>query len=103
MKVNQKRQKVLSIINRNPEAADNDEVLIADFWRSEGWDDSRSLEDNIARVTRPETITRRRRELHNMGLIEYSEKASARRYAAFQKERDHAAFTGNSNTTECEG
>lgn len=44
------------------------------------------LEYNINRVTRSETITRRRRELHAMGMIDYSPQAETERYEAFKSE-----------------
>ena len=53
--------------------------LLAAVWREEGWNDSLTLLDNLKRVSNPETITRARRKLHELGLIEYSDEADARR------------------------
>lgn len=55
------------------------------------WDNSLSLRDNLRRLPRSETLTRRRRELHEAGLITYSPKAMKTRTEAFKKERDKAS------------
>lgn len=88
MDISAKQRLVLQAIQSVPEAADDDARLIATVWRMEGWNSNDLLEHNIARVTRPETICRRRRELYDMGLIEYSDKASKRRSTAYRNERD---------------
>jgi len=89
MNISKKQQLVLTVIKANQGCQNNDADLIAAVWRHEGWTDGRSLEQNISRVTRSETITRRRRELYNMGLIEYSEKALDSRTEAFKSELDN--------------
>lgn len=93
--LNKKQQLVYSVIQAKPWVANNDADLIAAVWRKENWDDGRSLEDNLRRVSRPETITRRRRELFNLGLITYTEEALEEREEAFINERDHAAPVTN--------
>lgn len=55
------------------------------------WDNSLSLRDNLRRLPRSETLTRRRRELHEAGLITYSPKAMKTRTEAFKSERDKAS------------
>lgn len=92
MNLNRIQKNVLSIIQENPSAANDDSVLIASYWRKySDWRDDRTLEENIARATRPETITRRRRELHNLELIQYSDEADTRREEAFVNEKQYAA------------
>lgn len=93
MNITAKQQLVLDAINRCPEAANNDALLLEQVWREEGWLDNHSLYDNLCRVTRPETISRRRRELFNMGLIKYSAKADSDRMEAFKNERTKEAFS----------
>jgi len=88
MDLNKKQQLVYRVIQLNPGVQNSDADLIAAVWRYEGWEDSRGLEQNIMTVTRPETITRRRRELFNMGLIDYNEEALTERTEAFINERD---------------
>jgi hypothetical protein len=88
--LNKKQLLVYRVIKQNPGVQNNDADLIAAVWRYEGWRDERGLEQNIMAVTRPETITRRRRELHLMGLIEYSDEADKTREEAFKNERERA-------------
>ena len=67
----------------------DDANLIASYWRKfDGWSDNRSLEENIKYATRPDTITRRRRELHQMELIQYSDGADTTRKEAYINEVD---------------
>lgn len=87
MSINKKQALVLSVIRSNPSLANNDAELIAAVWRKEGWNDNLSLEANIKRVTRSETITRARRKLHEDGHIKYSVKADAERREAFVNAR----------------
>lgn len=88
MIISKKQELVLKAIRQNPGVENNDANLIAAVWRLEQWDEGRSLEENISRMTRPETITRRRRELHQMGLIDYSPEADKMREEAYINERD---------------
>lgn len=93
-KLTKQQQIVLNVIHRNPDIQNDDARLIAAVWRSQGWDDGVALEDNISRVMRPESACRRRRELHEMGLITYSKEADEMRMEAFVKERDsHSDYT----------
>lgn len=85
--LNRKMKLVYDVIQLNPGVQNNDADLVAAVWRHEGWDDRLSLENNIARVTRSETITRRRRQLHETGLITYSKDALGTRKEAFTNER----------------
>lgn len=86
------RKAVYEVIQRNPQAANDDAVLLERYWiEVDGWDENKSLYWNLSKVTRPETITRRRRELHNMGLINYSDQANDFREEAFINERDNAS------------
>jgi hypothetical protein len=89
MNLTKKQQLVLDAINRCPESANDDALLLEQVWMLEGWSQSRNLYDNLCRVTRPETISRRRRELFNMGLIKYSETALDERTTAFKNELDN--------------
>jgi hypothetical protein len=87
-----KRKNVYDVIQRNPMAANDDAVLLERYWiEVDGWDESKSLYWNLSRCTRPETITRRRRELHNLGLIKYTKKADKQREEAFGNEREQSA------------
>lgn len=80
------QQLVLRVIQAN-EGVQNDETkLLEAVWYFEGWDDSKSLYWNLSRVTHPETISRARRKLHELGLISYSKDAERARYEAYKKD-----------------
>lgn len=78
-KLNTKQQLVLRIITSDNDIANDDTRLIATIWRYEGWDDNVTLEENLKTVSNPSSIKRARRKLHELGLIEYSDEADARR------------------------
>lgn len=89
--LNKKQRLVYEVIQEYPEAANSEVILLERVWQREGWDESKSLYWNLSHVTRPETISRRRRELYNLGLITYSTKAETERTEAFNNERERAA------------
>lgn len=92
--LNTKQKNVLHIINKYPEAANNEALLLERYWLEfDNWHEDKSLYWNLSRVTRPETITRRRRELYNLGLIEYTEKTIKERTQAFNNESQRAAVS----------
>lgn len=80
---------VVEVCNTVPEAANNDVILLEQIWLRQGWNENRSLYDNLSKVSRSESITRRRREAYNKGLIQYSQKSLEERTDAFKNERDH--------------
>lgn len=88
MNITKKRKLVLDTIKENPGVQNDISKLIEAVWHKEGWDYTKRLYWNISRVTHPETITRRLRELHEAGLVEYSPGALKTRTNAFKKERD---------------
>lgn len=89
------RERIRSLILELYEAAPiivNDEaVLLGAVWRKCGWNNSTSLEVNLALLPRPESISRRRRELYNEGLIKYSKDAESVRMEAMENEQEMAA------------
>ena len=78
----------MSVIKEFPDAANDDVLLIQKVWEREGLF---IPYDELKRVTHSETITRRRRQAFNLGLIEYSPKAMKSRTDAFKNERDKAS------------
>ena len=90
--LNRIQKNVLAIIKDFPQAANDEAALLDQYWhRFDNWNDTQSLYYNLSKVTRPETITRRRRELYNLGLIDYSDEATKQREEAFNNERERAA------------
>ena len=82
--LNTKQQNVLAVIRRNPEAANDDMLLYELYWTEvDNWKPGTSMRH----CTRPETISRRRRELYNMGLISYTEAKDKEREEAFLSEK----------------
>ncbi len=97
MNITKKQQLVLNAIKRNPEAADDDAMLLAEVWTDElaakGISvDTESLYGILRRVSRAESLTRRRRELFNAELIEYTPGSSKRRMTAYRAEKSNAGF-----------
>ena len=95
MNITKKLKLVYDVIKANPGVQNDNAKLVAAVWRYENWNDNDSLEDNIRRVTRGETITRRCRDLHSMGLIKYSTESDNERMEAFKSERDNASTAFN--------
>ena len=77
---------VLKACRTQPEAIDDDAVLQATVWLMEGWSDQRSLLENLRMVPRAATLSRRRRELVEVGILTASDEANAKRHEAFVNE-----------------
>lgn len=89
LKLTKQQSLVLGVIQRHPAAADDEMFLLERYWiEVDKWDDTKSLYWNLQRSTHAETISRRRRELYNMNLITYSDKALKSRTGAYKKELD---------------
>jgi len=98
MKLTKTQQFVLDVINANDGVQNDEAYLIAAVWRTQGWSDHRSLEDNIRFAMHPESISRRRRDLFNFGLIKYSDKAMQTRTEAFKNELEaHSDYEHSMN------
>ena len=94
MNLTRKQQLVLGAINDYPAAANDDALLLSIIWKREGFDEkflTSGLYKALKYVTRPETISRRRRELFNMGLIEYTTTALETRTDAFKSELERTS------------
>lgn len=87
-KLNSAELKVLDAYKKNPLIVNSDKDLIPFIWREERWSDRLDLEANFKRVTNPESITRARRKLHELGHIKYSKEALNRRTEEFKTHRD---------------
>ncbi len=80
---------------------DDDALLQATVW-ARYWDGRKSLYENLKICPRAESLSRRRRELYNMGLITYSDHKLKERTEAFKNERDMHSdswFTAWANET----
>lgn len=82
-----KLQQTILLLYNEDRTIVNDEVrLLEQVWLKYGWDDNKSLYDNMVRMPRAESVSRRRRELHQLGLIEYSDDALKSRTDAYNNE-----------------
>lgn len=87
------KQMVVDAYHEDPELVNNDALLQAYVWGRFGWSSQRTLAENLQSMPRAESITRRRREAHEEGLIQYSKQASEKRMEAFENERDsHSTY-----------
>jgi hypothetical protein len=91
MNISKTQQFILKVIEDNPGVQNDEAKLIAAVWRKQNWTDGRSLEDNLRHVMHPETISRRRRELFNKGLITYSPETMNERTEAFKSEQNNSS------------
>lgn len=78
---------ILAIYSRYPHVVNDDALLLDAVWRLLGWDETKSLLDNLKKLPRPESITRASRRLHEQGHIIYSKEALKRRTDEFNKAR----------------
>lgn len=86
--LNKIQTNVLAICRMYPEAIDNPTILLEKYWLTFcGWDQTKSLYYNLSKATRPETITRRFREIREMGLIEQSSQRDKEVLEAMQNEQ----------------
>lgn len=89
MKVNTKamRDKIIALVKKNPDLANDDKRLIASVWWTEGWHD-KQLYAKLKSVSSPETIRRTRAKLVEEGVITPSEQATIARNQEEQDVRD---------------
>jgi hypothetical protein len=85
------RNIILSLYKRNSGIVNDEAALLAGVWRECGWRDDCSMEWNIQAMPRAESVSRRRRELYNEGLIEYSEDRQEEIMDAMHSEQERAA------------
>lgn len=81
------RKKVLVAYMCDKKIADDDSLLIAKIWERCGWDNSKSLVDNLRAMPNPETIRRTRARLVEEGKITPSVSATERRYKYYKQTR----------------
>lgn len=87
-KMNKIDEVILRLYRADKAIVNDAHRLTEQVWYEFGWNDSRSLWDNLSRVPLQESIARRRRELHEKGLIQYSEEADKKREQQFVEIRN---------------
>ena len=83
------QKRILGIIQDSPRAANDDPMLIDLYYHQyDGWDDDKSLYENLCRASPPGSLTRARRKLHEFGLIVYTKDTEEARYEEFKKYKE---------------
>ena len=91
MKLTESQAYVLKVIQQNPLLADDEMALLEAVWEKDGWDRTKPLAGQT--LMHPETISRARRKLHELGLVTYSKEADTIRYKAFKSEQNqHSTY-----------
>lgn len=72
---------------KNSKVADDDALLLNEVWKASGWDNSKTLLQNLRAMPSPETIRRTRQKLVAEGLITPSATATDRRYNSWKRAR----------------
>ena len=79
---------ILQAYARDPKVVDEDWYLIGAVWKLSGWDDSKTLFENLKHSISPESITRARRKLYEQEKIKYSKDAEDRRYEQYKEKTE---------------
>lgn len=86
------RAKIRRAYYKNNKVADDDALLLNEVWKASGWDNSKTLLQNLRAMPSPETIRRTRQKLVAEGLIKPSMQAIDRRYASWKKTREALGY-----------
>lgn len=81
------RAKIRRAYYKNNKVADDDTLLLNEVWKASGWDNSKTLLQNLRAMPSPETIRRTRQKLVAEGLITPSATATDRRYNSWRRAR----------------
>lgn len=81
------RAKIRKAYYKNNKVADDDTLLLNEVWKASGWDNSKTLLQNLRAMPSPETIRRTRQKLVSEGLIKPSATATDRRYNSWKRAR----------------
>ena len=86
------RAKIRRAYFKNNKVADDDALLLNEVWKASGWDNSKTLLQNLRAMPSPETIRRTRQKLVAEGLIKPSATATDRRYATWKRVRKELGY-----------
>lgn len=86
------RAKIRKAYYKNNKVADDDALLLNEVWKASGWDNSKTLLQNLRAMPSPETIRRTRQKLVAEGLINPSATATDRRYATWKRVRKELGY-----------
>lgn len=86
MKLSKHQQLVMNAYNADPDCVNDETLLLERVFIACGWDETKSLYWNLQRMPHPESISRARRRLYELGLIQYSDEALKSRTSAYTKD-----------------
>lgn len=86
------RAKIRRAYYKNNKVADDEALLLNEVWKASGWDNSKTLLQNLRAMPSPETIRRTRQKLVAEGLIKPSATATDRRYATWKRVRKELGY-----------
>lgn len=89
---NKMRITIMKAYARDEKVANDDVLLLSEVWKASGWDNTKSLLQNLKNMPSPETVTRTRRKLVEEGLICPSMSATERRYNSWKKTRKELGY-----------
>ena len=87
-KLSKNQQLVINAYKNDPKCVNDEDLLLEAVWLKQGWDNTKSLYWNLQRVSHPESLSRARRKLHELGLIKYSDEALERRTGYYKQMTD---------------
>ena len=86
------RNKIQRAYYKNSKVADDDVLLLNEVWKASGWDNSKTLLQNLRNMPSPETIRRTRQKMVSDGIIKPSMSAIERRYASWKRVRKELGY-----------
>lgn len=86
------RAKIRRAYYKNNKVADDYALLLNEVWKASGWDNSKTLLQNLRAMPSPETIRRTRQKLAAEGLIKPSASATDRRYSSWKRVRKELGY-----------
>ena len=86
------RAKIRRAYYKDNRVADDDALLLNEVWKASGWDNNKTLLQNLRTMPSPETIRRTRQKLVAEGLIKPSASATDRRYSSWKRVRKELGY-----------
>lgn len=86
------RAKIRRAYYKDNRVADDDALLLNEVWKASGWDNNKTLLQNLRTMPSPETIRRTRQKLVAEGLIKPSASATDRRYSSWKRVREELGY-----------
>ena len=86
------RNKIQRAYYKNAKVADDDALLLNEVWKASGWDNKKTLLQNLRSMPSPETIRRTRQKMVSEGIIKPSMSTIERRYASWKQTRKNLGY-----------